>query len=80
MMKVLPKFHGPRARLEKPMRAVLAWAGLPASVDELTTKQQPDYPIAITRVRAWLDAAQPDFAQFPCPRCRLPPGIGRLLS
>lgn len=27
MMKVLPKFHGPRNRLEAPLQAVLDWAG-----------------------------------------------------
>lgn len=27
MMKVLPKFHGPLHRVEKPLQAVLAWAG-----------------------------------------------------
>lgn len=27
MMKVLPKFHGPRNRLEAPLQAVIGWAG-----------------------------------------------------
>ncbi|MFA0777112.1 MAG: hypothetical protein PVTTEEND_000826, partial [Candidatus Fervidibacter sp.] len=26
LMKVLPKFHGPRQRLERPLREVLRWA------------------------------------------------------
>jgi hypothetical protein len=26
LMKVLPKFHGPRSRLEQPLRSTLAWA------------------------------------------------------
>jgi 5-methylcytosine-specific restriction enzyme B len=26
LMKVLPKFHGPRQKLEKPLRQVLKWA------------------------------------------------------
>jgi len=32
-MKVLPKFHGSRSRLEKPLCAVLAWCVNPGAPD-----------------------------------------------
>jgi len=34
LMKVLPKFHGPRAKLEKPLQTVLAWALDPGNARE----------------------------------------------
>lgn len=43
LMKVLPKFHGPRSRLEQPLRSVLAWTlnptdpeGMRQEIDEWT--------------------------------------------
>ena len=33
LMKVLPKFHGSRSRLEKPLCAVLAWCVNPGAPD-----------------------------------------------
>jgi hypothetical protein len=36
LMKVLPKFHGPRAKVYEPLVAVLAWAFDPSHPDEAT--------------------------------------------
>ena len=41
LMKVLPKFHGPRGKLEKPLQALLAWALQPGNPDEGWTKLKP---------------------------------------
>jgi hypothetical protein len=57
--------------LEKPLRAVLAWARLPAEIAEPLSSQPPDYPAATHAVRNWLETNSPDFAQFPCPRVAL---------
>lgn len=35
LMKVLPKFHGPRSKLEQPLRAVLAWALNPTDPESM---------------------------------------------
>ena len=35
LMKVLPKFHGSRGKLEAPLRAILAWCLDPDSPDRL---------------------------------------------
>ncbi|MFQ6057923.1 MAG: McrB family protein [Anaerolineae bacterium] len=41
LMKVLPKLHGPRGKLEKPLQALLAWALQPDNHDEGWTKLKP---------------------------------------
>lgn len=41
LMKVLPKLHGPRRKLEKPLQALLAWALQPDNPDEGWTKLKP---------------------------------------
>ena len=40
-MKVLPKIHGPRRKLEKPLQALLAWALRPDDPSEGWTQLKP---------------------------------------
>ncbi len=76
-MKVLPKFHGSRGKLEKPLQAVLSWcAGQPTSEEpvksslqhpELGIVNQDDwqYPATASRVLRMLQSlASTGFASF----------------
>lgn len=69
LMKVLPKFHGPRARLKEPLRKLLTWAGMPPAITVLVDTDQPDYPAAIQSLRDQLPTV--DYLQFRCPRTAL---------
>ena len=69
LMKILPKFHGPRARLREPLLAVLRWAGTPEDIMSRIDNTNPKYNEALIFVREWLLA--PDFREFPCPRVAL---------
>jgi len=40
LMKILPKFHGSRGKLERPLQAVLAWCISPESPDLATIRQE----------------------------------------
>lgn len=40
LMKVLPKFHGPRSKLEQPLRAVLAWAINPTDPESMNQEAE----------------------------------------
>jgi len=40
LMKVLPKFHGSRGKLERPLQAVLAWCVNPGSPDPASIRQE----------------------------------------
>lgn len=42
LMKVLPKFHGSRGKLEKPLKAILTWCGGANATGELATKTFAD--------------------------------------
>lgn len=56
LMKVLPKFHGPRQRLERPLRELLKWAatnGAPNWVTDLTKQ-----PTLQDIVNLWSQLAQ----------------------
>jgi hypothetical protein len=46
-MKVLPKFHGSRGKLEKPLKAVLCWcAGVSATEEPVkSAMEHPELPI-----------------------------------
>jgi len=50
LMKVLPKFHGSRAKLEAPLRAVLAWSLNPDAPDDFTVRERLDAPSTDTGV------------------------------
>lgn len=69
LMKILPKFHGPRARLRDPLLALLRWAGTPEDI--MAHIDNARYNEALAFMRAWLLAPNPDFLQFPCPRVAL---------
>ncbi len=69
LMKVLPKFHGPRARLREPLHEILGWTGMPNPPDATTAKPQ-DYLATISSIRQTL-ANGPDHSQFRCPRTAL---------
>lgn len=69
LMKVLPKFHGPRARLKEPLHKILKWTGMPTPLDEATAKAA-NYQKAIEDVRQAL-ASGPDYSYFRCPRTAL---------
>ena len=50
LMKVLPKFHGSRGRLEAPLVSILAWCSNPDTPDEALIKsklQQSDFDPAL---------------------------------
>jgi 5-methylcytosine-specific restriction endonuclease McrBC GTP-binding regulatory subunit McrB len=79
LMKVLPKFHGSRARLEKPLYALLAWClnpdkPDPARISETLRKATPDtlgeaptyrYRRTAARVQRMLEQLRTDgFASF----------------
>lgn len=77
LMKVLPKFHGSRAKLEKPLRAVLAWClnpeqpdlkALPEGLDAEKVEElvnQAQYRKTAERVGRMLRALETDgFAAF----------------
>ena len=47
-MKVLPKFHGARSKLEEPLKRVLGWCLLPdapdyETIDELLRRQEDSH-------------------------------------
>ena len=42
LMKVLPKFHGPRSKLEEPLRNVLAWALDPGNAESVRDRVVED--------------------------------------
>jgi 5-methylcytosine-specific restriction endonuclease McrBC GTP-binding regulatory subunit McrB len=69
LMKVLPKFHGPRARLKDPLHEILKWTGMPDFPDETPTKAAT-YQETIRSVQQTLVAA-PDYSRFHCPRTAL---------
>ena len=67
-MKVLPKFHGPRAKLEEPLTTVLAWAAQPddptAAVERIKgAPTRTDFSADIL-----LDAATAGSSTIPLPR------------
>jgi len=69
LMKVLPKFHGPRGKLEKPLLGVLAWALNPdrteAGVQDLekAVKDENKRLDLIRRLRALLDTGTTETAE-----------------
>ena len=42
LMKVLPKFHGPRAKLSGPLTSVLSWAISPMDFDDVRLQREAD--------------------------------------
>ena len=63
-MKVLPKFHGSRARLEEPLRRVLAWCVNPDK-PHLEQVSDPLYPRTQARpARLLRDLERDGFAAF----------------
>lgn len=70
LMKVLPKFHGPRARLKEPLHKVLEWTGMPDPPDE-SAAGPADYQKAVERVRQLVAAEPSDDSPFLCPRTAL---------
>ena len=70
LMKVLPKFHGPRARLKEPLHKVIAWTGMPDRPYEATAKTVTDYQKAIEAVRQAM-AGGTRLQHFQCPRTAL---------
>jgi len=52
LMKVLPKFHGSRGKLEQPLRAILAWCAA-AAPDEHAAQGVMDDPFAPFEKAAW---------------------------
>ena len=68
LMKVLPKFHGPRAKLEEPLTTVLAWAAQPddptAAVERIKgAPNRTDFSVDIL-----LGAATAGSSSIPLPR------------
>jgi 5-methylcytosine-specific restriction endonuclease McrBC GTP-binding regulatory subunit McrB len=52
LMKVLPKFHGSRRKLDAPLRAVLGWCG--GAWPEVSDSPQPRFPRTAARVQRML--------------------------
>jgi len=55
LMKVLPKFHGSRSKLEEPLKVVLAWclnpiAPEPDSIEQIITDQQSSVKVLIQKL------------------------------
>lgn len=71
LMKVLPKFHGPRTRLEEPLRQLINWAGTPTDIQESIKPSEPHFPSAIASIRAKLSTLPVDYTTFHCPRVAL---------
>jgi hypothetical protein len=71
LMKVLPKFHGPRARLEAPLQAIIKWSGAPIEIANLIDAANPDLLVAIEYIQVHLSNDAPDYTQFRCPRVAL---------
>jgi hypothetical protein len=58
LMKVLPKFHGPRQKLEKPLREVLKWAAKDNAPEWVKDTNKPITLEQITEALERLGAAQ----------------------
>jgi 5-methylcytosine-specific restriction enzyme B len=58
LMKVLPKFHGPRQKLEKPLREVLKWAAKDNAPEWVKDTSKPITLEQITEALERLGAAQ----------------------
>lgn len=55
LMKVLPKFHGSRSRLQEPLHRILEWTGMPLpDPDDPATAATPGYQADIKKVRSSL--------------------------
>lgn len=58
LMKVLPKFHGPRGKLEKPLQVLLAWAFQPGNPGEGWARLKPGLDDETKKWTKWQESLE----------------------